>query len=72
MSDEKERTYSIDLDIQIEYIGEELPSEEVLLTPIKNAIRNHLKTYKNTCRLVFMKSTLSEDGYGEAVVPEET
>jgi hypothetical protein len=61
----EERIYFIDLKVGFEFEGVDLPCEETLLTPIKAFIKNHIKTYKKTTRIVIVDSKIYEAGYGE-------
>jgi hypothetical protein len=65
------RTYYIDLKVGLEFIGEDIPCEETLLSPIKKYVKDHIKVYKNTTRIVVMDSKIAEAGYDEESVPDE-
>jgi hypothetical protein len=65
------RLYFIDLKVGLEFEGDDLPCEEVLLTPIKKFIKAHIKVYKKTTRIVIMNSKLCEVGYEETEETEE-
>ncbi len=69
MSDEK--VFFLDFKLCIEFTGEELPDEEVLLTPIKQFIKKRMKTYQKTSRVVLSNTKLYESGYFENAEVEE-
>jgi hypothetical protein len=61
----EDRTYHIDLKLGLEFVGEDIPDEEILITPVKAFIKNHIKTYKKTTRIVVIDSRIREAGYEE-------
>lgn len=66
----EERVYLIDLKVGLEFKGEDLPCEETLLTPIKTFMKNHIKGYKNTTRIIAMDTKMFEGEYAEADTEE--
>jgi hypothetical protein len=59
----EERLYYVDVRVGLEFRGEEIPCEETLITPIKKHIKDHLKAYKKTTRIVILDSKIRENGY---------
>jgi len=61
----EERDYFIDLKVGLEFKGCEIPCEEILIAPIKAFIKNHIKCYKNTTRIIDMETKIYEAGREE-------
>lgn len=61
--------YYIDLDMTIEYIGDELPSEDAIIAPIKSFINKTIKTYKKKAKLVNLKTNIYEAGFEDEADP---
>ncbi len=57
--------YHISLKLGLEFFGEDIPCEKTILDPIKEFIKNHIKAYKKTTRIVILKSGICEAEYGE-------
>lgn len=68
----EERTFFIDLDLSIEYEGDDFPDEESIIMPVKNFIKKHMKAYQKTCKLVVMDTRMYEAGYSGEPANEET
>jgi hypothetical protein len=66
----EEKTYYIDLQIGIEFTGDDIPCEETILIPIKRYIKDHIKAYKKTCKIVIINSKICQAEY-EGGVHEE-
>ncbi len=70
MTKEK-RTYYLDLSLSVEFTGDEMPEEEVLLTPIKAYIKKQMKAYKNTSRMVALKTNIYESDFEDVCEKED-
>lgn len=61
----KERAYYLDLRVCVEFTGENMPDEDILLAPVKTFIKKHMKTYQKTSRLLQLKTNLYESGQND-------
>jgi len=67
----KPTTYFLEFAVLVEYTGEEMPDDDILIGPIKKYAKKHLKAYKETSKITNLKINAWEEGYEQEIVEED-
>ncbi len=63
--------FIINLEMAIEWKGDEIPDEDTIIAPIKRFVKKTIKAYAKKAKLVNIKTNVYEVGYEEEEVYDD-